>query len=91
MSLSSVSRAAIASLSRARAAASTSPHHAGLAHRRRARDDFLDFFSPGESQHPVFGKVVDGQDVIKQIKATKTNADDAPLVPVQMISVTVAT
>ena len=53
-------------------------------------NDFLDFFSPGESKHPVFGKVVDGQDVIKQIEATKTNADDAPLVPVQMISVTVA-
>ena len=53
-------------------------------------NDFLDFFSPGESKHPVFGKVVDGKDVIKQIEATKTNADDAPLVPVQMISVTVA-
>lgn len=53
-------------------------------------NDFLDWFSPGESKHPVFGQIVEGMDVIKKIEATKTNADDAPLTPVQMISVTVA-
>jgi cyclophilin family peptidyl-prolyl cis-trans isomerase len=48
---------------------------------------YLDWFDKStESQHPVFGKVVSGQDVIKKIEATKTNEDDAPLTPVQMIS-----
>jgi len=31
---------------------------------------YLDWFSPGASKHPVFGKVVDGMDVIKAIETT---------------------
>merc|ERR1719476_905851 len=32
-----------------------------------AHNDFLDWFSPGESKHPVFGKITKGMDVLKEI------------------------
>ena len=50
---------------------------------------YLDWFSPGPSKHPVFGKVVSGMDVIKAIETTPTGAGDRPVTPVQMIKVTV--
>ena len=50
---------------------------------------YLDWFSPGPSKHPVFGKVVSGMDVIKAIETTPTGAGDRPITPVQMIKVTV--
>ena len=53
-------------------------------------NDFLDFFSPGQSKHPVFGKVTKGMDVVMAIGKCQTDANDAPKTPVQMISVTVA-
>ena len=37
-------------------------------------NSFLDWFSPGQSKHPVFGKIVDGMDVIQQIESTPTDA-----------------
>ena len=49
----------------------------------------LDWFTPGPSKHPVFGKVVKGMDVIKKIETTKTAAGDRPATPVQMVKVTV--
>ena len=52
-------------------------------------NDFLDFFSPGQSKHPVFGKVVDGMDVISQIESSPTDGGDRPLEPIKMVSVTV--
>jgi len=53
-------------------------------------NDFLDFFSPGESKHPVFGKCADQAsfDVMVKISKVPTN-DDCPKTPVQMKSVTV--
>ena len=54
-------------------------------------NDFLDWFSPGESKHPVFGKAVDQAsfDTMVKISQVPTN-DDCPITPVKMISVTVA-
>lgn len=53
-------------------------------------NSFLDWFDKStESQHPVFGKVIEGQDIILKINTTRTQNDN-PVVPVQFISVTIA-
>ena len=52
-------------------------------------NSYLDWFMPGPSRHPVFGKVTSGMDVIKKIESTPTDGRDRPKTPVQMISVTV--
>ena len=44
----------------------------------------LDWFSPGASRHPVFGRVTVGEDVIKKIETTPTNHSDRPVTPVQV-------
>ena len=53
-------------------------------------NDFLDWFSPGESKHPVFGACVDQAsfDVMVKISQVPTN-DDCPVTPVRMNSVTI--
>jgi cyclophilin family peptidyl-prolyl cis-trans isomerase len=50
---------------------------------------YLDWFTPGASKHPVFGKVIKGMDVIKKIETSKTGAGDRPVTPIQMVKVTV--
>ncbi len=52
-------------------------------------NQYLDWFTPGASKHPVFGKVVSGMDVIKKIETTPTGAGDRPATPLQMVKVTV--
>jgi len=53
-------------------------------------NDFLDWFGPGESKHPVFGKCVDKAsfDVMTKISKVRTR-NDCPLNPVKVNSVTV--
>ncbi len=48
---------------------------------------YLDYFTPGQSKHPVFGKVSSGMDVVNAINATPTDGNDRPRTPVQVIRV----
>jgi len=50
---------------------------------------YLDWFTPGPSKHPVFGKVTSGMDVIEKIESTRTGPGDRPVTPVQMVKITV--
>ncbi len=51
-------------------------------------NSFLDWFDNSTpSQHPVFGKVTSGMDVVKSIEATPTGAGDRPIEPMQIISI----
>jgi cyclophilin family peptidyl-prolyl cis-trans isomerase len=49
----------------------------------------LDWFTPGPSRHPVFGKVTQGLDVVKKIETTPTTPEDRPRTPVKMNKVTI--
>ncbi len=50
---------------------------------------FLDWFTPGQSRHPVFGKVISGQDVVTTIGTTSTDANDRPRTPVMVNKITI--
>jgi cyclophilin family peptidyl-prolyl cis-trans isomerase len=54
-----------------------------------AHNDFLDWFSPGPSKHPVFGKVVKGMPVVFKIGATATDGQDRPKTPVKVEKITI--
>merc|ERR1712207_79386 len=53
-----------------------------------AHNDFLDWFAPGDSKHPVFGKVTKGFDVVQAISKVRTSNDN-PVQPVKMNSITI--
>ncbi len=50
---------------------------------------YLDWFSPGPSKHPVFGKITEGMDVVTKIGTTQTAAGDRPKTPIKMNKVTI--
>ena len=50
---------------------------------------YLDWFTEGNSKHPVFGKITSGMEVVKAIETTQTGPGDRPKTPVKMIKVTV--
>ena len=50
---------------------------------------YLDWFTPGQSKHPVFGKITSGMDVVKKIETTPTGPGDRPKTPVKMNKVTI--
>ncbi len=50
----------------------------------------LDWFTPGPSKHPVFGKVTQGLDIVKKIETTPTSAEDRPRTAVKVNKVTIA-
>ena len=52
-------------------------------------NNFLDWFSPGQSKHPVFGKITEGMDVVNSIGTTKTGAQDRPVTPVKVERITI--
>jgi len=49
----------------------------------------LDWFSPGKSRHPVFGKLTAGYNIAEAITKVKTSSD-RPNVPIRMNSITIA-
>ena len=49
---------------------------------------FLDWFSGGDSQHPVFGKICQNYNLVLQISQVQTRNDN-PIQPIKMISVRV--
>jgi cyclophilin family peptidyl-prolyl cis-trans isomerase len=52
-------------------------------------NSYLDWFSPGPSKHPVFGKVTKGMDVVGKIGKAPTQRD-RPTPAIQMVKVTIA-
>jgi cyclophilin family peptidyl-prolyl cis-trans isomerase len=52
-------------------------------------NSYLDYFTPGNSKHPVFGRIVEGMDVLKKIETTPTDRDDRPRTPVRMNKITI--
>jgi len=53
-----------------------------------AHNSFLDWFSGGQSKHPVFGKIISGNDVVTAISKVKTSSDN-PVVPIKMLAITI--
>ena len=55
-----------------------------------ADNTFLDFDKePLTSRHPVFGKVIEGMDIVDKISAVKTGVNDIPLEPVVINKITI--
>ena len=53
-------------------------------------NDYLDWFTPGPSKHPVFGKIVSGLDVVKKVETTPVSKPgDRPVTPARVNKITV--
>ncbi|CAE8603974.1 unnamed protein product [Polarella glacialis] len=49
----------------------------------------LDWFAPGPSKHPVFGKIIEGMDICVAISKVPTKNDN-PTTPIMMKSITIS-
>jgi cyclophilin family peptidyl-prolyl cis-trans isomerase len=54
-----------------------------------ANNSNLDWFSSGQSQHPVFGRIIEGYDVVVAISKVPTQNDN-PRTPIKMNSITIS-
>jgi len=54
-----------------------------------AHNGYLDWFSPGPARHPVFGRVIQGEDVVRAIEETPTRRDERPTRPIQVTKITI--
>eukprot|EP00931_Biecheleriopsis_adriatica_P091051 TRINITY_DN64962_c0_g1_i1.p1 TRINITY_DN64962_c0_g1~~TRINITY_DN64962_c0_g1_i1.p1 ORF type:complete len:347 (-),score=73.33 TRINITY_DN64962_c0_g1_i1:22-1062(-) len=52
------------------------------------RNDFLDWFTDGQSRHPVFGRITEGYGVAVKISEVQRNGRDRPVEPIMMKSIT---
>merc|ERR1711924_336054 len=50
-----------------------------------ANNSNLDWFSGGQSKHPVFGMIIEGYEVVENISKVRTNSDK-PVEPIKMNS-----
>ena len=50
--------------------------------------DWWDTRTP--SKHPVFGKIIEGMDIVDKIGTTRTGQGDRPVTPIQVISISIA-
>jgi cyclophilin family peptidyl-prolyl cis-trans isomerase len=53
-------------------------------------NSYLDWFTPGPSKHPVFGKVTAGMDVVNKIGTTQTGQGDRPSTPITVKKITIS-
>jgi len=52
---------------------------------------FLDYFDTSSpSKHPVFGKIIEGYDIIQAIESTKTGPGDKPTTPVVVTTIEIS-
>merc|ERR1711869_105725 len=49
----------------------------------------LDWFTGGQSKHPVFGKITEGYDIVVKISKVRTQNDN-PVEPIMMNSITIS-
>merc|ERR1712014_446479 len=53
-----------------------------------ANNSNLDWFSPGQSKHPVFGKIIEGMEHVIAISKVPTRNDN-PITPIRMDKITI--
>lgn len=54
-------------------------------------NNFLDYFDDSSpSKHPVFGKVIEGEDVVRAIESSPTGARDKPIEPIKVTTVEIS-